>query len=179
MTQIAEKVNAAHGAEVMNQKALSNRLSRDISIMAERDGKPRDALVQELRAAQNANGVPVNCRKQSEGPTSPKRRGGSTKRKTHSIPTPADRDGDIDMMQDDRSSSPTHPSESGEEGREEDGAEEVDEDEIGDGSEAAGPDVESPTKVNPPQSIFERMMADRKQPKASLLGKRRRQDDPS
>lgn len=161
MTQVAEHVNAAHGAEVVNQKKLSNRLSKDIGIMAERDGKPRDALLQELRTAQRANGVPINGRWSTSSSTSSKKRSGSPKRKQRTnpdfIPGLADRDGDIDMAQEDRSSSPTRASEFGEEHTEEQEVEDADDEGASEDDENDESDNEATTK-----------------PKATVLGKRRR-----
>ncbi|EME47057.1 hypothetical protein DOTSEDRAFT_165812, partial [Dothistroma septosporum NZE10] len=63
MTEIVDKINAGRPEPVANQPNLSNRLARAISDIATRHSKPRDEVVNDLRQAQQANGVPKNGRR--------------------------------------------------------------------------------------------------------------------
>ncbi|KAK4631030.1 hypothetical protein CLAFUW4_02334 [Fulvia fulva] len=65
LTEIVEKINAGRPEPVANQPNLSNRLSRAISDIALRHSKPREEVVNDLREAQQANGVPKNGRRRT------------------------------------------------------------------------------------------------------------------
>lgn len=65
--ELTDAINESHGNQILTHKALSNRLTRSVELIAQRDGREREEVLQEMRQAKKENGVKGTRRKRKSG----------------------------------------------------------------------------------------------------------------